>query len=103
MASSTASKTLSLSSLQACLGELGAPIPGPSFPSADPGQNPYDIYRSYIASALEKLTDCDRVLLYESLQRTSTPSKGDLSLVVPRLRVKGVKPNDLAVELSSKV
>ncbi|KAK3297742.1 uncharacterized protein B0H64DRAFT_441177 [Chaetomium fimeti] len=38
----------------------------------------------------------------EKLGRTSTPSKGDLVLVVPRLRIKGVKPNELAIELSSK-
>ncbi len=78
-------------------------IPIPSFPSAEPVSNPNDIYRAYIAAALEKLTDCDRVLLYESLQRTSAPSKGDLSLVLPRLRLKGVKANELAVELASKV
>jgi arginyl-tRNA synthetase len=103
MASSPPSATLSLPNLQTYLGELGTPIPVPSFPSADPLFNPNDIYRLYIAAALEKLIDCDRVLLYEALQRTSTPSKGDLSLVLPRLRLKGVKPNELAVELASKV
>jgi arginyl-tRNA synthetase len=103
MASSTTSKTLSLSSLQAYLGQLGVPIPLPSFPSADPVNNPNDNYRLYIAAALEQLIDCDRDLIYESLQRTSTPSKGDLVLVLPRLRLKGVKPNELGVELASKV
>jgi arginyl-tRNA synthetase len=57
----------------------------------------------YIAAALEQLIDCDRDLIYESLQRTSTPSKGDLVLVLPSLRLKGVKPNELGVELASKV
>ncbi|KAK4237997.1 hypothetical protein C8A03DRAFT_44193 [Achaetomium macrosporum] len=95
-------KTLTLSSLQAYLEQLGAPTPVPTFPSADPVHNPNDIYRSYITAALEKLIDCDRVLLYESLQRTTTPSKGDLVLVLPRLRVKGVKPDALGAELASK-
>jgi arginyl-tRNA synthetase len=103
MASSTTSKTLSLSSLQALLSQLGAPIPLPSFPNADPVSNPNDIYRLYIADALEKLIDCDRDLVYESLQRTSTPSKGDLVLVLPRLRLKGVKLSELGAELASKV
>ncbi|KAK4034212.1 hypothetical protein C8A01DRAFT_18938 [Parachaetomium inaequale] len=102
MASHTTSKTLALSNLQAYLGELGAPTPIPTFPSADPVHNPNDVYRSYIAAALEKLVDCDRVLLYESLQRPSTLSKGDLVLVLPRLRLKGVKPSDLGIELASK-
>ncbi|KXX82919.1 Arginine--tRNA ligase, cytoplasmic [Madurella mycetomatis] len=88
--------------LQTYLGELGVPIPIPTYPSANPLYNPNDIYRSYIAAALEQLTDCDRVLLYESLQRTSTPSKGDIVLVLPRLRLKSVKPDDLGVELASK-
>lgn len=103
MASYSTSRTLSLPSLEAYLGELGAPIPIPTFPSADPVNNPNDVYRSYIAAALEKLAECDRVLLYESLQRPSTLSKGDLVLVLPRLRLKGVKPSDLGVELASKV
>lgn len=103
MASSTKSETLSLPGLQAFLGELGVPIPLPTFPSSDPINNPNDVYRSYIASELEKLVGCDRALLYDSLQRTSTPGKGDLVLVVPRLRLNGVKPNELAAELSSKV
>ncbi|KAH6851013.1 hypothetical protein B0I37DRAFT_307959 [Chaetomium sp. MPI-CAGE-AT-0009] len=102
MTSSPSSKTLSLPSLQAYLGELGVAIPLPTFPSADLIHNPNDVYRSYIAAELGKLLDCDPVLLYESLQRTSIPSKGDLVLVVPRLRIKGAKPNELAVELSSK-
>ena len=103
MASSASSETLSLPSLQTYLGELGVPIPLPTFPSSDPINNPNDVYRSYIAAELEQLIGCDRVLLYDSLQRTSTSSKGDLVLVVPRLRLKGVKPNELAAELSSKV
>src|SRR4051794_12872862 len=103
MASPITPKTLSLSSLQAYLGNLGAPIPIPTFPSADPVKNLNDAYRSYIVGALEQLVKCDRVLLYESLQRTSTASKGDLLLLLPRLRLKGVNPNELAVELASKV
>ena len=103
MASSTISQTLSLPNLEAYLQELGVPGPIPRFSSAVPVHNPNDIYRSYIAAALEALTGCDRSLLYESLQRTSTPSKGDVALVLPRLRAKGVKPSDLGVELASKV
>jgi arginyl-tRNA synthetase len=103
MAPSPVSKTLSLPNLEAYMEELGMPSPIPTFQSADPVHNPNDIYRSYIAAALEDLTDCDRALLYESLQRTSAPSKGDVVLVLPRLRAKGVKPSDLGVELASKV
>lgn len=103
MASTTTLATLSLSSLQAYLEGLGVPTPVPQFPLANLADNPNDIYRSYIAAALEKLIDCDRVLLYESLQRTSTLSKGDLVLVLPRLRLKGIKPSDLAAELAAKV
>ncbi|KAK4246055.1 hypothetical protein C7999DRAFT_42448 [Corynascus novoguineensis] len=102
MAAPIGPKTLSLSELQAYLKDLGAPIPIPAFPSAEPIHNPNDIYRSYIAAALETLVDCDRLLLNESLQKPSTASKGDLVLVLPRLRLKGVKPSDLAAELALK-
>jgi arginyl-tRNA synthetase len=95
--------TLSLSALAAYLSALGVPAPFPSFPAADPIHNPNDIYRSYIAAALESILDCDRALIYESLQRTATPSKGDLVLVLPRLRLKNVKPKELGIDLASKI
>ncbi len=95
--------TLSLSGLAAYLESLGLPTPIPSFPDADSTHNPNDIYRSYIASALESILQCDRALIYESLQRTTTPSKGDLVLVLPRLRLKNVKPKELGAEPVSKV
>lgn len=103
MASSANSNTLTLSRLQSYLAGLQLPIPIPTFSAANPVDNPNDIYRSYIAAALAKLIDCDRDRLYESLQRTSTPSKGDIALVLPRLMMKGVKPKDLGVELASGV
>jgi len=102
MESSAVPKTLSLQSLEAYLEELGLLVPIPTFPSTYPIHNPVDIYRSYIAAALEKLLDCNRNLIYDSLQWTSTPSKGDIALVLPRLRIKGVKPNELGVELGAK-
>jgi arginyl-tRNA synthetase len=95
--------TLSLESLTAYLESLGVPASFPTFPAADPFHNPNDIYRSYIAAALESILDCDRGLIYESLQRTTTPSKGDLVLVLPRLRLKNVKPKELGPDLASKV
>jgi arginyl-tRNA synthetase len=103
MESSAEPKTLSLPALEAYLKELGLPIPIPAFPSTSPIHNPIDIYRSYIAAALEKLVDCDGNLLYDSLQWTSKPSQGDITLVLPRLRIKGVKLEDLGVELAAKV
>lgn len=103
MASPATARTLTLSSLHEYLKELGLPVPMPTFPSADPLHKPNDIYRAYIADALENLVECDRILLYESLQRTSTPSKGDMALVLPRLRLKHIKPSDLGVKLASAV
>ena len=99
----SAKETLSVSALQEKLQTLGVGTPIPSFKGTDVLTNPVDIYRSYLADTLTRLIDCDAQLVYESIQWTNSLPNGDLVLVVPRLRLKGVKPADLAKDLSDKV
>ncbi|KAK4122545.1 Nucleotidylyl transferase [Parathielavia appendiculata] len=68
--------------------------------NADTVHSPNDTYCLSIAAALEELVNCDRLLLYDSLQRISTPSEEGLVLVLPGLELKHAKANDLAVELA---
>ncbi|KAI9809991.1 MAG: hypothetical protein M1827_006758 [Pycnora praestabilis] len=60
--------------------------------------NPFDIYRSHITEILAPITGADAKVIYGALQWTQTLDKGDLILPVPALRVKGRKPNELALE-----
>ena len=64
--------------------------------------NPVDVYRAHISKELAPLTGVDAIEIYPRLQWTQTLDKGDVVLPVPALRIKGKKPNDLAVELAEK-
>jgi arginyl-tRNA synthetase len=93
--------TLSSDGLQALLEEVGVESPVQSFPLADIQNSLMGIYLSYLAEILVQLTECVPQVAYESIQWPN--DVGDLVVVLPRLRRKDVKPNDLGVELQKKV
>lgn len=62
---------------------------------------PIDIYRIQLASVLSQLTGCDNDICYDAIQLPSSLPYGDLTVPVPRLRVKGKKPADLCTELAA--
>jgi arginyl-tRNA synthetase len=93
--------TLSADGLHALLGGVGAKTPIPSFSSADIQNCPMDIYISYLAEILVQLTKCEPQVAYESILWPDDFC--DLVVVVPRLRLKSVNPNELAVELNKRV
>lgn len=94
--------TLTIAGLESLLHALDVKTPVPRFPSADIVSNPVDIYRSYIADAIQELTACDKEVAYDAIQWT-TFAHGDLTLVAPRLKIKGIKPNELASDIASRV
>lgn len=75
----------------------------PEAPNTYPALNPVDIYRSHITELLASVSGIDPKIIYPALQWTQTLDKGDLTLPVPALRVKGKKPAELAVELGEKL
>lgn len=93
--------TLSSEGLQALLKGVGIETPIPLFPSADTQNSPMAIYLSYLAEILVELTECSRQVAYESIQWPN--ELGDLVVVLPRLRLKDVSPNVLAVDLKNRV
>lgn len=96
--------TTSLPGLQAFLAELGLELePIPSFAAADVLNKPIDIYHSYLAEHFQKLVDCDRGLVYDSIQPANATENGDLDVVLPKLKLPGITPKELAGELLKKV
>ena len=95
--------TTCIPGLQEKLRSLGVDSPIPSFKIASVLTNPVDLYRSYVADALVQVLDYDPDLIYEAIQWANQLSNGDLLLVVPRLRMKGVKPEQLVKDLRRKV
>ncbi|EXJ59904.1 hypothetical protein A1O7_04051 [Cladophialophora yegresii CBS 114405] len=92
--------TLDADSLQVLLDGLGVDDTGRSFPAADVLTRPLDIYRTHLAQVLVKLTDCEPQLAYDSIQEPN--DYGDLEVVIPRLRLKGSDPKELALNLAEK-
>jgi arginyl-tRNA synthetase len=82
---------------------LGLRVKMSCYPNSSPEVNPIDIYRSHITDLLQQVTGVDPKIIYPALTWTSTLDKGDLTLAVPALRVKGKKPPELAAEWAEKV
>jgi arginyl-tRNA synthetase len=95
--------TTELAGLQALLGRLGLDTEIPKCPETDVLAHPVDIYRSYLANILVTLLECDPRIAYESIQPATEITDGDLTIVVPRLRIKDTKPKELAAELGIRV
>jgi arginyl-tRNA synthetase len=94
--------TVSLPGLQAFVAKIGLD-PIPSFAAADVLHNPIDIYHSYLAEVFRTLIKCDPDLVYNSIQPASSAGNGDLDIVLPKLKLSGVSPKELADELLKKV
>lgn len=93
----------SIESLHEHLQSLNINDPLPVFPGSNPTSNPVDVYRCYISHLLAPITGVDISLVYPALEWTQTLDKGDLIVPVPRLRIKGRKPDELAKEWAEKV
>ena len=65
--------------------------------------NPVDVYRTHISEALAPIAGVAAAEIYQKLQWTQTQDKGDLTLAVPALRIKGKKPNEQAAEWAQRV
>ncbi|KAK9477239.1 hypothetical protein V1514DRAFT_343990 [Lipomyces japonicus] len=64
--------------------------------------NQFDVFRAYVANQLSKISGVAAELIVPGLEWTQTADRGDLVLAVPRLRVKGKKPDELSAEWASK-
>lgn len=93
----------SVESLQSQLASLGISDPLPIFLDSNPTTNPVDVFRCYIADTLAPIGGVDGKLIYSALEWTQSFDKGDLILAIPRLRLKGKKPNEIATEWAKKV
>ena len=94
--------TLTLDGLKSHLLSLSHKEPAPAL-TEDVLVNPIDVYRCYLSEIFCRLLTCDAAKTWDAIQWPNFLSNGDLSLVVPRLRIQGVDPVQLAGELSEKV
>lgn len=100
--------TCSVEGLQDLLGRAGLDTPVPVFPGSDILHNIQDVFKAYLADALQKTVPCDRLAAYDAIQPPNMTGMGDLVIVSPKLRLEGVEPKalkglvaDLAQRVSS--
>ena len=91
-----------MDSFTASLASLGV-TDLPSIASAHPDQNPLDLFRCHIAQRLAPLAGVDHEAIFAGLDRSSKPDSGDFVLAVPRLRIKGAKPDELGAKWQAQV
>jgi len=95
---------IQLGGVESHLHQLGVPTPIPPFENAEVLTNPIDICCRYLADFLTHLVqDVKPEVIHDSIQWTNALSHGDLVVVVPKLRLKGVKPFDVAKDFCSIV
>jgi arginyl-tRNA synthetase len=94
--------TTSLPGLEALVAEIGLG-PVPFFAAADVLNNPLDIYHSYLAADFQQLVGSDPELVYKAIQPPNAIQDGDLDIVLPRLKLSGGNPKELAGELLRQV
>ncbi|CUS23494.1 LAQU0S10e01706g1_1 [Lachancea quebecensis] len=74
----------------------------PALEGSFPKVNVVDLMRNFISLELSKISGVDTQLIYPALEWTNTLERGDLLIPVPRLRIKGSNPKDLAAEWAEK-
>lgn len=74
-----------------------------TYPNAHPSVNPLDMWRAHIANVLSKISGVETSIIFPVIAWTTSLDKGDFTIPVPALRIKGAKPDALAEEWASKV
>lgn len=66
------------------------------FQGSFPHYNTIDVLRNYITQELSKISGVDSSIIFPALEWTNTLDRGDLLIPIPRLRIKGANPQELA-------
>ena len=74
-----------------------------AYPNAHPSINPLDMWRAHISNVLSKISGVDTSIIFPVIAWTMSLDKGDFTIPVPALRIKGSKPDALAEDWASKV
>ncbi|KAK9238876.1 hypothetical protein V1525DRAFT_387074 [Lipomyces kononenkoae] len=73
-----------------------------NIPTLNIAGNPFDLFRATVGKTLSGVSGVDADIIVPALEWTMTPDRGDLVIAIPRLRVKGRKPDELAAEWVEK-
>ncbi|KAI5966321.1 SYR1 [Candida pseudojiufengensis] len=67
-----------------------------------PNYNIIDVFRNYISDELNRITEIDKETIFNSLDNSKLLDQGDLIIPIPKLKIKGINPNEKSKEWSGK-
>ncbi|CAI5757643.1 unnamed protein product [Candida verbasci] len=67
---------------------------------SNPQYNVIDVFRNYITEELHKITQVEKPIIFDSLDTPKVLDQGDLLLPIPKLRLKGINPQQKSKEWS---
>ncbi|KAK6873024.1 Arginine--tRNA ligase, cytoplasmic [Candida tropicalis] len=88
---------MSVSTITESLKELGLSQPE-SLEGTLPEYNAIDVFRNYIADELHRITQVDKSIVIKALDSSKVLEQGDIIVPIPKLRIKGINPNEKAKE-----
>ena len=91
------SRTMSVSAISDELKKLGLSQPDPVKESL-PEYNIVDVFKNYITDELHRITEADKSIIFDALDTPKVLDQGDIIVALPRLRIKGIKPNEKSQE-----
>ncbi|KAI5955739.1 SYR1 [Candida jiufengensis] len=91
----------SVSTITQELEKLGLQQPK-SVKESFPNYNIIDVFRNYIADELNRISEVDKDTIYQALDNTKTLDQGDVIIPIPKLKLKGINPNEKSKEWAEK-
>ncbi|KAG9258047.1 arginyl-tRNA synthetase [Emericellopsis atlantica] len=95
-------ETGAIDTLASQVGSISLSDAAATYPNAHPHTNPLDLWRIHIADTLSKISGVEKSIIFPVIAWTQSLDKGDFIIAVPALRIKGAKPDALAVEWAEK-
>ncbi|RCK60770.1 Arginine--tRNA ligase, cytoplasmic [Candida viswanathii] len=88
---------MSVTTITESLKELGLSQPD-AIDGTYPEYNVVDVFRNYIADELHRITSVDKSIIIQALDTPKLLDQGDIIVPIPKLRLKGIKPNEKSKE-----
>ena len=93
-------RSMSVSTITQELSKLGLNQPEPA-KDTYPDYNVVDVFRNYIGDELNRISGIDKEIIVQALDTPKLLDQGDLIVPIPKLRLKGVNPNEKSKHISS--
>lgn len=89
--------SMSVETISDSLKQLGLSQPA-AIEGTHPQYNVVDVFRNYIAEELHRISSVDKSIIIQALDTPKVLDQGDIIVPIPKLRLKGINPNEKSKE-----